>query len=49
MNNQIVKKKRHDYTFTRLKKKERMQLEGPKPVTCFRKFGVVKYAIVSIV
>ena len=44
-----LRKKRYDHTFTRLKKKERMQLEGQKPVTCFRKFGIVKYEIVSIV
>ena len=49
MDNQKVKKKRHNHTFTRLKKKERMQLEGQKPVTCFRRFGIVKYATVSIV
>ena len=49
MDNQKVKKNRHDHTFTKLKKKERMQLEGQKPVTCFRKISIVKYAIMSIV
>ena len=49
MDNQKVKKKRYAHTFTRLKKKERMRLEGQKPITCFQKFGIVKYAIVSIV
>ena len=49
MDNQNLKKEKARHTFTRLKKKERMQLEGQKPVTCFQKFGIVKYAIVGIV
>ena len=49
MDNQKVKNEKALPYFTRPKKKETMQLEGQKPVTCFQKFGIVKYAIVGIV
>ena len=49
MDNQKVKKEKARPYETERRKKERMQLEGQKPVTCFRKFGIVKYVIVSIV
>ena len=47
MDNQKVKKEKARPYET--EEEEWMQLEGQKPVTCFRKCGIVKYAIVSIV
>ena len=49
MDNQKVKKEKVRPYFYKTEEEEKMRLEGQKPVTCFRKFGIVKYAIVSIV